>query len=59
MRDGIVDYELLRMATERFPEEVRELARQVVYRYDLYDMNVAGFREKRRQLMEMLSGNEE
>ncbi len=57
MRDGIVDYELLRMATEKYPEEVRELARQVVYRYDLYDMNVAAFREKRRQLMEILSQN--
>lgn len=55
MRDGIFDYELLKMAAEKEPEKVKEMARQVVYRFDLYDMNVEAFREKRRILLEMLS----
>ena len=55
MRDGIYDYELLKMAAAKDPEKVKEMARQVVYRFDLYDMNVEAFREKRRMLLEMVS----
>ncbi|MCB0571296.1 MAG: DUF4091 domain-containing protein [Phaeodactylibacter sp.] len=55
MRDGIYDYELLKMAAVKDPEKIKELARQVVYRFDLYDMNVQAFREKRRMLLELLS----
>lgn len=56
MRDGIVDYELLKMAAAKEPEAVKELARQVVYRFDLYDMNIEAFREKRRELLRRISG---
>ncbi|MEN7547667.1 glycoside hydrolase domain-containing protein [Rapidithrix thailandica] len=55
MRDGIVDHELLKMFEEKYPEEARELARQVVYRFDHYDTSIPGFREKRRKILERLS----
>ncbi len=55
MRDGIVDYELLKLLSEKEPELAAELARQVVYRFDYYDINIKAFREKRRMILEMLS----
>jgi len=55
MRDGVVDYELLKMLEELYPEEAAELARQVVYRFDYYDMNIRAFRKKRQKILEMLS----
>ena len=55
MRDGIVDFELLTRLRRSRPEETDELARQVVYRFDLYDMGVEDFRAKRRRLLEDLS----
>jgi hypothetical protein len=55
MRDGIIDYELLCMLGEKNPEEAAELARQVVYRFDYYDINVKAFRQKRRKILSLLS----
>lgn len=55
MRDGIVDYELLRMLQQKYPEQAAELARQVVFRFDHYDLNIQGFREKRRKILMLLS----
>ena len=55
MRDGIVDYELLRQLEVAYPDEARELARRVVYQFDRYDMNVEAFRAKRRRILELLS----
>jgi hypothetical protein len=55
MRDGIVDYELLSMLGDRLPDEAAELARQVVYRFDYYDINVEAFRDKRKKILELLS----
>lgn len=55
MRDGIVDYELLKMLKEQHPEEAAELARQVVYRFDHYDINIKAFREKRKTILSLLS----
>jgi len=55
MRDGIVDYELLKMLKTSYPEEAAELARQVVYRFDHYDINIEAFREKRRKILSLLS----
>lgn len=55
MRDGIVDYELLRTAEEKYPEKIKEMARQVAYRLDWYDMDIPSFRTKRKELLEMLS----
>ena len=55
MRDGIVDYELLKMLSVKHPAEAEELARQVVYRFDYYDINVDAFREKRKKILTLLS----
>ena len=55
MRDGIVDYELLSMLSEKNPEEAAELARQVVYWFDYYDINIKAFRQKRQRILTLLS----
>jgi len=55
MRDGIADYDLLKMLEEKHPAEAKELARTVVYRLDHYDNNVAQFRKKRERILKMLS----
>lgn len=55
MRDGIVDHELLCRLEAKRPEEARELARQLVYDFTKYDINVPAFREKRRAVLKMLS----
>lgn len=55
MRDGIVDYELLKMLEEKNPDEAKELARQVIYRFDYYDMHIGDFRAKRKKILELLS----
>ena len=55
MRDGIVDYELLCMLGDKNPQEAAELARQVVYRFDYYDININAFRKKRQRILSLLS----
>jgi Domain of unknown function (DUF4091) len=55
MRDGIVDYELLRMLGAKNPEAAREICRQVVYEFDRYDVDIRAFRAKRRRILELLS----
>ena len=55
MRDGIVDYELLKMYRDRFPDEANELVRTTVYGFEHYDTNILDFRKKRRKILEDLS----
>lgn len=55
MRDGIVDYELLKMYSERFPEKASEMVRTTVYGFEHYDINIGEFRKKRRQMLQDLS----
>lgn len=55
IRDGVVDYELLKQLDQKYPDKAREMARQVVYQFNLYDINIEGFRNKRRQILELLS----
>ncbi len=55
MRDGIEDYELLKMLEIKDPDMASELARQVVYGFDHYDTNIDDFRAKRRKILQMLS----
>jgi len=55
MRDGIVDYELLKMLETKKPEEAKEICRQVVYQFDKYDTDVKSFREKRKLILELLT----
>lgn len=55
MRDGIVDYELLSMYAEKYPEEAKELVRTTVYGFEHYDINIGEFRKKRREILVALS----
>ena len=55
MRDGIVDYELLRMLEKKYPAAAREICRQVVYDFAKYDTDIRSFRVKRKQILQLLS----
>jgi len=55
MRDGIVDYELLKRFSQRFPEEAKEMVNTTVYGFEHYDINIGEFRKKRREMLVMLS----
>jgi len=55
MRDGIADYELLKMYSERFPEKAKEMVRTTVYGFEHYDINIGEFRKKRREMLQDLS----
>lgn len=55
MRDGIVDYELLKMLERKKPETAKELSRQVIYGFTKYDMDIKGFRQKRKMILTLLS----
>lgn len=56
MRDGIRDYDLLRLVESLHPGKGRELVGKIILGYDSYDTSVAQFREVRRQLLELASG---
>ena len=55
MRDGITDYTLLKMFEKKNPELAKELCRQVVFNWALYDMDTDHFRMIRHQILEELS----
>ncbi len=55
MRDGIVDYELLKMLEKKDPDKAGEIADRIIFRFDRYDNNIEAFRNHRRMLMELLS----
>ncbi len=55
MRDGIVDYELLKMFSKEFPEEAKEMVNTTVYGFEHYDINIGEFRKKRREMLVLLS----
>jgi hypothetical protein len=54
-RDGIADYELLRLLEKKDPAKAKELAQAVIRSYDSYDTDIASFRETRRKLLTWLS----
>jgi hypothetical protein len=54
-RDGIADYELLRLLEKKDPAKAAQLAASVIHSYDRYDTEIASFRAKRVQLLEWLS----
>jgi hypothetical protein len=54
MRDGIVDHELLCRLAEKRPDEARELARQLVYGFTTYDIDIPHFRAKRLEILKRL-----
>jgi len=55
VRDGIRDYELLKLLEKKYPDQAKEIARTVVYNFDRYDCNVKSFREKRIKILTLLS----
>lgn len=55
MRDGIDDYQLLKMLAQKYPDKAKELCREVVYRFDWYDTNIMAFRKKHQEILELLS----
>jgi len=54
-RDGIADYELLRLLEKKNPEKAAQLVQAVIQSYDRYDTDIASFRETRRKLLSWLS----
>lgn len=54
-RDGIFDNELLYMLQEKNPAQAKEIARQTVYLFDRYDLNIEAFRARRQKILELLS----
>ena len=55
MRDGIFDYELLRMLEKIDPEKAKSFANDIVPDFDRYDEDIVYFRNTRKQLLELLS----
>jgi glycosyl hydrolase family 123 len=55
MRDGIVDYELLKLLEEKKPAIAKEICRQVVYEFAKYDTDIKSFRAKRKFILQQLA----
>jgi hypothetical protein len=55
MREGIEDYELLRVLKEKNPAEAERLVNQAIRSFTDYVRDVPGFRGTERQLLEALS----
>ena len=55
MRDGIVDYELLKKLEEKKPAIAKEVCRQVVYEFAKYDTDIKSFRAKRKFILQQLA----
>ena len=54
MRDGIADYELLKLLEQKAPDKSKELAANVIKDFDNYNSNVRAFRLTRLELLEAL-----
>jgi hypothetical protein len=55
MRDGIHDYELLKMLEEKQPEKAREICNRLVFEFTNYDLDIRSFRRARKEILELLS----
>jgi hypothetical protein len=55
MRDGIADYELLKLLEQKSPEKANEVARAVVANFDIYDSHIPTFRATRIKILTWLS----
>ena len=55
MRDGIRDYELLKMAESRDPQKAMEWCKSVILASDKYNMDTKHFRKVRQEILEFLS----
>ncbi|MDD7456101.1 MAG: DUF4091 domain-containing protein [Bacteroidales bacterium] len=54
-RDGIDDYQLLRMLEKKDPAKAYALANGLIMNYDNYDTSIPFFRKTRKELLEALS----
>jgi hypothetical protein len=55
MRDGIHDYELLKMLEEKQPEKAHEICNRLVFHFTNYDLEIRSFRRARKEILELLS----
>ncbi len=55
MRDGIDDYQLLKMVEEKDSTKARGFANSLIIGFDQYDNSVTHFRKIRKQMLEFLS----
>ncbi|MDQ0105776.1 hypothetical protein J2T02_000869 [Chitinophaga terrae (ex Kim and Jung 2007)] len=55
MRDGIVDYELLKMLSAKNPQLSNTIVNRLVKDFDSYEMDIPTFRKNRVQLLAALS----
>jgi hypothetical protein len=55
MRDGLHDYELLKMLEQKRPEKAREIANRLVFDFTNCDLDIRSFRRARREILELLS----
>ena len=55
MRDGIADYTLLQMLSRKDEALAKEICRQTVYGWSVYDMSTDHFRKTRHKIPEALS----
>ena len=55
MRDGIRDYDLLKLVEARDPHRARAFADAIILDYDRYDTSVQRFRQIRREMLEYLA----
>jgi hypothetical protein len=57
MRDGIVDYELLKMLEAKDKQESFGIAKQVIFSFNRYETDIDSFRSLRKQILIELSKN--
>ncbi|HEX5554871.1 MAG TPA: hypothetical protein VFX43_16645, partial [Chitinophagaceae bacterium] len=55
MRDGIYDYELLKMLQQKDPDKAKAIVGSIVLNFNEYDSEVHHFRKMRKELLEALS----
>lgn len=58
MRDGIRDYDLFCLVENKIPGKGKELVKKIILDYDSYDTSVSEFRNVRKQLLEIASGEQ-
>lgn len=57
MRDGIDDYQLLKMVEQQHPAKAKEYVNAIIQGFDEYDSSVSHFRAVREKMLELLSKN--
>jgi hypothetical protein len=55
MRDGIYDYELLKMLEKKDPIKSKKIVDNLILNFDEYDNSIHYFRKIRKQILEELS----